>query len=387
MRSNEGSEGKIERVIPGVSPPELVSEHVARYRFVAPMMAEREVLDLGCGAGYGSEILRMAGASGVIAIDIATEAVDHAQRSYSDPGTRYVVGDGRRLPLPDGCVDRVVAFEVLEHVEDWEALVQEVHRVLRENGIFILSTPNRLTYNETRPDGANPFHVHEFDRDELRSLLTRRFSQTLLYEQVFTEGVLIQPEDGSLTRADREIPSLAVFSAESPKGTTGEPDFFIGLCWKRSGARFPAIPGLSYLLHRFPSDPPSGALFLSPNDYLRRLRLELTRRERDLDEKREWALRLARELRLREEELIRLQEDLESKVGWARSLEAEAERRGKRILQLQDELQEKARWAQALNSQRQQLEEMVRGLTQELERLREAPGGRERPARDSRDVR
>lgn len=376
MGSIEGFEEKIERVDPEVSPPELVSEHVARYRFVGPLMAERRVLDLGCGAGYGSEILRQAGASGVIGLDIAAQAVAHAQVSYSAPGTRFVVGDGQRLPLPDGCVDRVVAFEVLEHVEDREALVQEVHRVLRGKGIFILSTPNRLTYNETRPNGANPFHVHEFDRDELRSLLVRRFHRIHLYDQVFTEGVLIQAEDESLSGAQREDPPLVVFSPDDPKGPTGEPDYFIAICSKKSEAMFPALRGWSYLLRRFPAAPPLGALFLSPTDFLRRLRLELNNRAQDLDEKREWALSLDRELRLREEELLRLQEDLESKAGWAQDLEAEAERRGRRILQLQDELQEKARWAQTLDAQRLQLEATVRGLTLELERLREAPVGR-----------
>jgi len=385
MASIENSQEEIERVVPGVSPPELVSEHVARYRFAGPLVTGRQVLDLGCGAGYGSEILALAGATGVVAVDLATMAVAQARARHAAPGTRYVVADGQRLPFLAGAVDCVVAFEVLEHVADWEALVQEAHRVLRSDGILILSTPNRLTYNESRPQGANPFHVHEFDRNELRSLLASRFDQIALYDQTFTEGVLIQAENRDPPRRRRKVPVQALISPEDlNEGATHEPDYFIGVCAKKSPNELGGTRRSLRPLQRSASDLPTDSLFLSPTDFLRRLRRALSDQTRDLDEKRAWALTLDRDLRLREQQLLRVQEDLEGKVGWARDLEAESGRRGKRILELQDEVQEMVRWAKALDAQRLQLEDRLRVLTREVERLREAPvtGGNDLPPVD-----
>jgi hypothetical protein len=237
---------------------------------------------------------------------------------------------------------------------------------------LILSTPNRLTYNESRPGGANPFHVHEFDRSELRSLLVSRFDEIALYGQTFAEGVLIQAENHDPSGRHRRPPLQALVSTEdSNEGTTDEPDYFIGICRKQPPTRVGEFRRSPRLVQRSAADLPSDSLFLSPTDFLRRLRRELSNRTRDLDEKREWALALDRELRLRDQQLLRLQEDLEAKVGWARDLDAESNRRGKRILELQDEVEKMARWATALDAQRQELEDKLRDLNQQLERLRE----------------
>ena len=64
----------------------------------------------------------------------------------------------------------MVAFEVIEHLEDWRDFLREVRRVLAPRGQFIVSTPNKLYYTESRgATGANPFHVHEFDFEEFRA--------------------------------------------------------------------------------------------------------------------------------------------------------------------------------------------------------------------------
>ncbi len=54
------------------------------------------------------------------------------------------------LPYGDGAFDLVVAFEVIEHLEDWRDFLREVRRVLAPAGQFIVSTPNRLYYTESR---------------------------------------------------------------------------------------------------------------------------------------------------------------------------------------------------------------------------------------------
>src|SRR5436305_10245703 len=146
-----------ERVIPGEVDIDLLNEHMARYAFAARLARGKRVLDAGCGAGYGSAELAKTAAS-VAGIDIASEAVELARDSYRLPNLAFEQASCDALPYPDSTFDLVVAFEVIEHLENWRGLLREARRVLAANGQFIVSTPNKLYYSESRGGaGANPF--------------------------------------------------------------------------------------------------------------------------------------------------------------------------------------------------------------------------------------
>ena len=100
-------------------------------------------LELGCGAGYGTElILERFGADRVDAVDLDPEMVDRARRRLARHGerVRLVTGDvtdlRRALDAADGSFDAVFDFGILHHVEDWQAAVGDVARVLRPGGRF-----------------------------------------------------------------------------------------------------------------------------------------------------------------------------------------------------------------------------------------------------------
>jgi hypothetical protein len=83
-----------------------------------------------------------------------------------------------------------VSLETIEHIESGEAgvhaFISEVARVLKPDGVFICSTPNRTVYNPGKPPNAKPwnrFHVREFDRAEFRAILQRTFAMVRMYGQ------------------------------------------------------------------------------------------------------------------------------------------------------------------------------------------------------------
>jgi len=160
-----------ERLIPGQVDVDLLNEHLARYAFAARLARGKRVLDAGCGAGYGSAELAHA-ALAVTGADIATEAIEFAQEHYRLPNLHFEQATCGALPHPDSCFDLVVAFEVIEHLARWREFLLEVRRVLSPGGQFMVSTPNKLYYTESRGvQGINPFHIHEFEFEELRSEL------------------------------------------------------------------------------------------------------------------------------------------------------------------------------------------------------------------------
>ncbi|MDT4894871.1 MAG: hypothetical protein QOE97_3906 [Pseudonocardiales bacterium] len=192
-----------ERMVPELSAGSaLEAEHVARYRFVAGHIADCDVVDLGCGVGWGSRLLLSAGAATVTGVDLFAPAIEYAEQHYAGP--QYLVGDMSAVPLPDGCADVVVCMEAIEHVHDHGAVLAEARRLLRPGGLFFVSSPNPDVY----PEG-NPFHVHEVGADELRQSLAQSFSTVAGFAQeLLVASVVGDPERAAyragVTRLDTQ---------------------------------------------------------------------------------------------------------------------------------------------------------------------------------------
>lgn len=176
-----------ERVVPeSAAHLSLVAEHVARYAHAAEYARGRDVIDIGCGNGYGAHLLLTAGARRVLGIDISPEAVESAQRHYHSPGLSFSIADSEQIACPDGSFDLAVCFEVVEHVADARRLLAEARRILKPNGILLLSTPNKNVYSPgVAPERVimNPFHVQEFDADRFRRLIAEYFPTVNLLGQ------------------------------------------------------------------------------------------------------------------------------------------------------------------------------------------------------------
>jgi len=171
-----------------------VFEHLQRYKYAAKK-CKGKILDLGCGTGYGSKILFDKG-SEVYAIDNSKEAIGYAKKNYSGP--KYHCNSAEQLPFEDNFFDAVCAFEVIEHIKDPEAVLNEAHRVLKRNGDLFISTPNprhlrnvilHILFRRPYPKKSDPnniYHLKEFYYDEFIGFLQNnkfkiidKFGQTL----------------------------------------------------------------------------------------------------------------------------------------------------------------------------------------------------------------
>ena len=210
-----------ERVIPGQVNDDLWSEHVARYAFASRFAEGKRVLDAGCGAGYGSAELAQS-ALQVTGLDIAADAVEYARATYPLPNLLFLVSSCIATPLRPNSFELVVAFEVIEHLEDYRAFLNECARVVTPQGLFIVSSPNKSSYAESRAKtGPNPFHEHEFEADEFVSELSRVFSNVRLLLKNRVESFRVSSGQDLLAgrRANRWRRRHAA-----------EANFLIGLC-------------------------------------------------------------------------------------------------------------------------------------------------------------
>jgi SAM-dependent methyltransferase len=178
-----GTESQGETAIPERFDPETMAgglmeaEHRARYSWAAAAASDRDVLDAGCGLGYGLGTLAAAHPSRLVGVDVAEDAVSRARREL-DGVAEVVQADVHDLPFDDGSFDVVVCFEVIEHIEGQGDAVAELKRVLRPDGMLLISSPNRDVYTP-----GNPHHVHEFRPEELESVLQAHFRHTRLQQQ------------------------------------------------------------------------------------------------------------------------------------------------------------------------------------------------------------
>lgn len=149
-------------------------EHAARYEFALPFVEGKKVLDIACGTGYGIGLLGKTARS-VIGIDVDTDAALAARRECG-PDDSVLLADAMNLPFTDGTLDIITSFETLEHLHRRAEFLAELRRVLKKDGMLILSTPNASYTLPKNGKPANPFHIYEYTPGELVDELSSVFS-------------------------------------------------------------------------------------------------------------------------------------------------------------------------------------------------------------------
>lgn len=197
-----------ERFVPGVEDDEITIEHYQRYETIVDIVKDKIVVDAACGEGYGSALLGKT-AKQVTGIDIDAGAVKRASKNYGSSNVLFREGSIAQLPIESNSVDVLVSFETIEHVNEelQRAFITEAKRILKADGIFIISSPNKAIYSDLF-NYHNEFHVHELYKDEFKALLKTQFEYVNLYNQYLEVASILDsdtvPADTAKYKKDRK---------------------------------------------------------------------------------------------------------------------------------------------------------------------------------------
>lgn len=162
-----------ERTLPDVPEENYwFQRHLTVYEWIALRVHGRRVVDLACGEGYGSAVLRGTAAS-VVGVDANPEAFEHAKARYRD-----VTFERNMVERWRGDVDCVVFLQTIEHVPDPDGVLAHVRDLIGPAGVAYVSTPNVLTLAPKGQErSGNPWHMREYRPQEYRALCERHFSR------------------------------------------------------------------------------------------------------------------------------------------------------------------------------------------------------------------
>ncbi len=139
--------------------PLEASIHVARYQVAKQFVSGKSVLDIACGEGYGSLLMKQWGAREVTGVDIDLAAIESAKRNFLVDGVSFICGDAETLTSNDK-FDVIVSLETMEHVENEQVYLSKLKALLAEDGVLILSCPNDHWYFSENE--SNPYHLRKY---------------------------------------------------------------------------------------------------------------------------------------------------------------------------------------------------------------------------------
>jgi SAM-dependent methyltransferase len=153
--------------------------HLAAYRFAIDYTSRRDVLDYGCGTGYGTALLAES-ATRVVGVDVDEAAVAHAECSHRQPNLSFRCvspAESGSLPFDSNSFDTVVSFQVIEHISEVRAYLSEIDRLLRPGGAVLIATPDRTSRLFSFQKPWNRYHATEYSAPQLGALLATTFAE------------------------------------------------------------------------------------------------------------------------------------------------------------------------------------------------------------------
>jgi SAM-dependent methyltransferase len=200
--SNEG-----ERYVPLAIPYNAAMHlgHMASYKHALRYAYGKNVLDLGCGTGYGAHFLASFGASSVLAADFDQTAVDYAVKYYAHPNVKHLRLDGNRpLPFNDSSFDFVFCSQVIEHIVEPGELLNEIRRVLKPGGFCLVTAPNKELFTPDPQHHQNEHHISEMNASQYESLGRTVFPRVRL-AGIPQNCLVLNPDQSVSVKTNEEI--------------------------------------------------------------------------------------------------------------------------------------------------------------------------------------
>ncbi len=341
-----------ERFIPHQADPLLALEHYHRYCFASCFAQGKRILDMACGEGYGSAFLSKC-ANTVVGIDSDQATVDYARKKYSlIPNLTFEIGRCEDGPADQDGFDIVVGFELLEHLEpgDQVRFLENVQRVMKEDGLFILSSPEKNEYAATY-QARNVFHKHELTLSELNTFLGHFFKNVhLCAQRVLSLSTMWQL--GGMGNAQFRFHQRINLLQEIPAGGSfSSPLYLVALC-----SNGPL---------------PDNAIIESNSFYL-----DVSNSDQTKDFSR-WALQLNAEIQKDGDTIQKLQQQLQERTAWAidldrriKDLDSRINERNQFIETLQKELDGRSQWALSLRAEAARERVHADEANHEIQRIR-----------------
>ncbi len=349
-----------ERYVPSEA-GEIRQEHLHRYAWCVPLVRGLDVLDIASGEGYGSAMLAAAEAKSVVGVDISAEAIRHAQTTYGNAkNLRYLEGSATAIPLAAASIDVVVSFETIEHLAEQEEMLAEIRRVLRPNGLLVISSPNRKIYSE-QAGYHNEFHVRELDFDEFSGLLSKHFDSIAYYGQRLAAGSMISGVAASMGSSTYAAVVDSGNSVQSRTVALVEPVYYLAVASLTRGA----LPELSpSVLHSEKEDLYAHVRKIAQwardqdNEVARLGDLVKDEQARSLAAI-SWGQSQEAELKKVHKVVASAQTAHAEAVGWAQKLESELKGANQRIAQLQQEHESLASWGQSQETELEKVRKVI----------------------------
>lgn len=194
----------------------MLSDYAGQYR---------TLLDVGCGANLTYDLSAAERGVSVVGVDFAYNFLRLAPSSTRGA---LVQADVEQLPLVDQCFDAAVCSEVAEHVPDDNAVVREIARVLRPNGLLFFTVPNlqsayyvmnRLKGRGVAGDFFDHGHLREYTRATANKLVSPHFAIEKYYSVGFGwSGLIGGPIDALIALGPARMfsKSIAIVARKSP---------------------------------------------------------------------------------------------------------------------------------------------------------------------------
>lgn len=146
----------------------MFCEHFSRYALLRSYIKDKVVLDIACGEGYGSYMLKKWGAKRVIGVDISQQAINAATKHFSHPDISFICENAQTYlgSLNANDLDVIVSFETIEHLENPQAFLDGLKKLQKQETLIFISCPN--DYVAMSDHESNPYHLHKYTINDFK---------------------------------------------------------------------------------------------------------------------------------------------------------------------------------------------------------------------------